>query len=718
MHPESLVLLILALCGFGVFLSLILPDRFNRTVLALIGMLEAAAMLMAGAGLLLRGMSFHLSLWQFPTLGTLSIEGDALSGVFLSVTAIVLFAASLYATGQIKKYLGRYSIRRLAIYLHLLTASIVLILTAADALLFLLSWETMSILSYLLVNYEYEKKETPKAGLHMLAMSEVGTMAVAIAFLLLAKGGGGFEFSAMKATSAALSPAVRWTTFLLVFFGFGVKAGLFPVNSWLPRAYGVAPNVFTAILAGITLNLGIYGIIRLFPGLMPMNTPWPGLLMLITGSISAILGILYATKENNLKVLLAHSSIENAGIVIAAWGAGLVFLAQGHRIIAGMAFITSLYHMANHSLYKGLLFLGAGSVESGSGELDLDRLGGLIRRMPWTALFFLAGSLSIAALPPFNGFVSEWLTLQTLLQAPAINSLEIKVAFALCGAVLALTAGLAVTCFVKAFSMAFLGTARSGRARKAAEVPFTMRAPMGVLAFLCLLMGILPTYVIPTLDRAVSPMVHESVTQALVPPFFTPKETHEKLPENFIADFHDLGAQVGKDVLPGRGLVVLHRGGKKNPVVFAMSTSYTLAVLLLLLAGTYLAAKALSTGRVVRKRTAWDGGLRRLFSRMTYTATGFSNPVRVIFEAVFHPTETEDVKGESVVRHFRTAIIRERRETHIVERIFLVPVVSAMRSLSTLFARMHRGRVNLYAGYVLMCLVLALIFIKTLEILQ
>ena len=256
--------------------------------------------------------------------------------------------------------------------------------------------------------------------------------------------------------------------------------------------------------------------------------------------------------------------------------------------------------------------------------------------------------------------------------------------------------------------MSFLGISRSEAARKAVELPWSMRTAMAFLAFLSLIAGILPTYIIPVLDRTVTPLVHTSSVNELVPPFFTAGRGTPKFNRTFISEFHSLGAQVGKGILPGRGLVVLHRGGKRNPIVYAMSTSYTIVVLLLLLGGTFVLVRIFTRTRRVRKRPAWNGGLRRLLPGMTYTATGFSNPVRVIFDAVFHPTMAEETKS-AVAEHFRVAIEKQRRETHIVERLILQPLVTILRKMAGLIGSMHVGSVNIYAAYVLIGLVLLLV---------
>ncbi|HUK32423.1 MAG TPA: proton-conducting transporter membrane subunit, partial [Vicinamibacterales bacterium] len=562
----------------------------------------------------------------------------------------------------------------------------------------------MSVLSYLLVAFEDDIEEHRRAGYLMLAVSEAGFLAALIGLLLLGTAAGSLEFAHMRA-GIGIGGGMRTMIFLLTFFGFGVKAGLVPVNLWLPRAYAAAPAPFVPVLAGVTLNLGLYGIFRVNADLLPTASLAPGLIALVVGTVSALVGILYATTENDLKVLLAHSSIENAGIITAGFGAGFVFTAAGRPALAAIGFLVALYHLANHSFYKTLLFVGAGIVDDHAGTRDLDRLGGLIHRMPWTALGVLAGVLSIAALPPFNGFVSEWLTLQTMLRAAELTSTSVKIVFALCGAGLALTAALAVTCFVKVFAMGFLGMTRSPEAEVASEPGGSALAPLAMLAACCLLLGVLPTYVIGAIDQAVRPIAHSSAAEALVPPFFAGSVGHGTLPGAFVSEFHDLGAQVGQSVAPGPGLVMMHRGGTANPVVFAAAPTYLVLVLAGLLLLTFLVVRwALAGRRGVVQRSCWDGGIRRLLPEMTYTATGFSNPVRVIFQAVYRPTIVEDTP-ETVAVHFRTAIRREDEVVHIVDRVMLRPVKALMFGVAGQLARIHHGRLNVYVAYTLLLLI-------------
>jgi hydrogenase-4 component B len=697
------------LCGLGAVAAWIVPVRWNAAFLAVIGVLAALVLLVAGGMLLVGDVRYRVALWPVLSLGTMRLGADRLSALFLFVTGLVVFPVSLFSGFYLAKYRVGHSLRYFSVLYHALVASIALVLVADDAMSFLVAWEAMSISSYLLVTYDHEREDSAHAGYVMLAMSEAGTIAVAIAFMLVAGRAGTLDFAGLRAQAPSLGAGVRWAVLLLSFFGFAVKAGLVPVNSWLPLAHPVAPTNVSALLSAVIVNLGIYGIMRFNLDLVPVAGPGPGLLLLVVGSISAVVGILYATIQAEMKRLLAHSTIENMGIVAAGLGAAMVFHATGHGVVSCIALIASLYHLANHAVYKALLFIGTGAVEAGAGTRDLDRLGGIVRRMPWTSAFFLVGVLSIAALPPLNGFVSEWLTLQTILRSALIAATAIKIVFAVSGALIALTAGLAVTCFAKVFAMGFLGMARSDGAARAAEAPRGMRVPLALLAASCIALGILPTYVIPVLDRAAAPLAQASATAALVPPFFRPSlQRAEDVPPAFIADFHDLGSEVGGDVLPGRGLVVLHRGGASNPVVFAMSTSYMLIILALVLALTAVVFRRLTRGRTLARAPVWAGGLRRFGPGLTYTATGFSNPVRVVFQVLLRPATVED-STEAVARHFRTAITRDQAEVHIVDRFVLRPPVDGLRRVADIVRRMHVGHVNAYAAYVLLALLFVLV---------
>ena len=441
------------------------------------------------------------------------------------------------------------------------------------------------------------------------------------------------------------------------------------------RSYTAAPSLFIPVFAGVTLNLGFYGILR-FNGDLVHASYGTGVFALIVGSLTALVGILYATTESDMKTMLAYSSIENAGIIVAGLGAFLIYRASGHPVASAIALTAALYHMLNHSIYKTLLFQGTAYVEAETGTRDMDQLGGLSRLLPGLSVIFLVGCLAISAVPPFNGFVSEWMTLQALLRSAVLSSTSIRIVFALCGAALALTAALAVTCFVKTYAMSFLGI-RRGTWEPQLRAHAGTRFPLVFLAVVCLLLGILPTYIIPVLNRAVEPLAGASVTTSLVQPFFTATTSNRATSAGLPPGLPQSGRSVREEGVawPRSGSAAARSG--TNPVVFAMSPSYSFVALAIMLLLAWFVVTRLTRRRAIVRRALWAGGIPRLFPQMTYTATGFSNPVRVVFQAVFRPNITEDTR-QTVAVHFRTAIRRRRDETPVVDRLFLRPIGAAM----------------------------------------
>ena len=709
---RSGILLFFVLCGCGLALSGAIQGRNSLRIMAVFSTICSGLMMLVAAVSLISGESPLLQLWDLQGFGRLSLQLDGLSSIFLFVSGLVYLPASLFGAHYLaKRFEGRYPAQRFGVLHFALMASVVLILTSSDAYSFLISWECMSILCYCLVNYEQTRTMDTRAGYVMLAMSEAGFLCIVLAFLVAGKMASDFSFPALAMAATQLSTGEVWAVFLLGFLGFGVKAGLVPVNFWLPRCYTAAPAAFVPVLAGVTLNLGVYGILRLNAGLVPGHGVGMGLFALITGSISALVGILYATTENDMKTMLAHSSIENAGIIVAGIGASLIFRNSGFAVPAAIALTAALYHMTNHSVYKTLLFQGAGEIEAATGTRQMDRLGGLARSLPGLSVVFLVACLAISAVPPFNGFVSEWLTLQSLLRSAVLSSSIVKILFALCGAMLALTAALAVTCFVKTYAMSFLGIKRGSWRENSNDNLRRLHFSSIYLALACLLLGILPTFVIPVLNRAVEPMAGASATSSLVPPFFSATTANQQLPAAFLEDFHNLGAQSGAKIIPGRGLVILARGGEQNPVIFAMSPSYSILALALLLLVTWFVVSRSTRQRSLVRKELWAGGIPRLLPEMSYTATGFSNPVRVVFQAIFRPNVIEDTR-DTVSVHFRTAIHRRRDETHMVDRLFFHPIGDAVVWFAKLLAGMHHGRLNAYVAYILGFLLIILLLYR------
>jgi len=525
---------------------------------------------------------------------------DPLSGLFLVLLGTLTVAVSFYGPSYTREFTHGKNVQPLpplGIFTALFVLGMQMLLLADDALTFMIFWELMSASGYFLVGYQHQHAANRHAAFLYLLLAHVGAFVILLAFGVLAAFGGGLDFDAMRA--APLSPLWATLAFLFAFVGFGTKAGMAPLHVWLPDAHPVAPSHISAMMSGAMIKMGIYGIVRVvFDLIGEVYWQW-GLTVLVVGTASALLGVLYALMQHDLKRLLAYHSIENIGIILMGLGLAMIFLGTGHPLLGTLGLVAALYHTLNHALFKGLLFLGAGAVLYRTHERDLEHMGGLIHRMPVTAFMFLVGSVAISALPPFNGFVSEWLTFQTALQAPALDNGVLRMMIPIAAALLALTGALAAACFVKAFGIAFLGKPRSHHVAHAREVPRGMQVGMGLLALLCLLLGVLPA---PTI-MALAP-----VTQLL---------THTALPS--------ATAQGWLWLTP------------ISPRVASYSAPFVLLAIVLafLLGYLYLKRRAAPT----RRAAPWDCGFGGLTHRMEYTSTAFTQPIRRVFGAIWKVDE-------------------------------------------------------------------------------
>jgi len=566
--------------------------------------LSGAASLGAGAWALLGNLTVTAELqiglpwlaWHFRL--------DPLSGFFLILLGLLVIAVSLYGPSYTREFArgpGAQPLPPLGIFTALFVLGMQVLLIADDALAFMIFWELMSLSGYFLVVYQHQHAANRNAAFLYLLLAHVGALVILLSFGVLAAFGDGLTFDQMRA--AQLSPLWASIAFACTFIGFGTKSGMVPLHVWLPEAHPVAPSHISALMSGAMIKMGIYGIIRVtFDLIGDVHWEW-GMAVLIIGTASSVLGVLYALMQHDLKRLLAYHSIENIGIILMGLGMSMIFLGTGHPLLGTLGLVAALYHTLNHALFKALLFLGAGSVLYRTHAHDLDQMGGLIHRMPVTAFLFLVGCIAISALPPFNGFVSEWLTFQTALQSPALENSVLRSTIPFAAALLALTGALAAACFVKAFGMAFLGKARSHRAAMAREAPRGMLAGMGLLAGLCLLLGVLPSTVINLMAPITQLLVHDALPSASAEGWLwlTP-----------------VSAQVASYSAP---LVVL--------------------ALVIVFGAGYLFLKRGSAP--VRRSDPWDCGFGGLTPRMQYTSSAFSQPIRRVFRGVWQIEEHIDI---------------------------------------------------------------------------
>jgi formate hydrogenlyase subunit 3/multisubunit Na+/H+ antiporter MnhD subunit len=640
---------------------------WTRTLMfALLGASGAAA-LIAGGWALLDGLRLtHELMLGIPWLHW-HVRLDALSGFFFAVVGLLLVAVSFYGPAYVREFQNSgQPLPVLGLFTGLFAAGMLLVLLADDAFAFMVAWELMSVSSYFLVTYQHQNAPNRRAGFLYLLMAHVGALAILLGFGVLAGFGGAFTFDAMRA--APLTPLWASIAFSLAFLGFGMKAGLVPVHAWLPEAHPVAPSHISALMSGVMLKVAIYGFIRVTYDLVgDVQWQW-GLAALIVGTFSALLGVLYALMQNDLKRLLAWSSIENVGIIFMGLGLSMIFLGTHHPVLGVIGLIAALYHVLNHAVFKGLLFLGAGAVLYRTHERDLERLGGLVHRMPVTAALFLVGCISISALPPFNGFVSEWLTFQAALQTPKLESGVLRAILPIAAALLALTGALAAAAFVKVYGVAFLGKARERRVAHAREVPAGMLIGMGLLAVLCLVLGIVPTTVIGVLKVVPHLLIGEIPTQMT---------TH---------------------------------GWLWLTPVSADVASYSAPLVLAAIAITFLAGWLLlrRNANPVRRSAPWDCGFGPLNTRMQYTSTAFSQPIRRVFGGVWKVQEQIDVTRAPAPATLVTAI---RHQLHIGDWSWsklYEPIGRLVLDGARRIGHLHSGSIRTYLMYSFATLLLLL----------
>ncbi len=522
---------------------------------------------------------------------------DALAAFFLVVVDLGGAAASLYALGH-----GAHEpapLRVLPFYPAFL-AGMNLVVLAADAFSFLFAWEFMSLASWALVIAHHREAQNTRAGYVYFVMASFSTLCLLLAFGVLAGAGGDYAFAAMR--GAAHTPATTALVLVFVLLGAGSKAGIVPLHAWLPLAHPAAPSHVSALMSGVMTKVAVYALIRLVFDLLGEPSWWSSTIVLALGGATAVLGVLYALMEHDLKRLLAYHTVENIGIIYIGLGLALAFRADGLDWAAALALTAALFHVLNHSLFKSLLFFGAGAVLTATGERDMEHLGGLIHRMKATSLAFLIGCVAISALPPLNGFVSEWLTFQAILVSPDLPQWGLKILIPATGALLALAATLAAACFVKAFGVTFLGRPRSDAARAAREVDAFSVTAMATLALFCLLAGIFPGTVVD----ALAPVVH-----ALV------------------------GARMPAQLaMPWLSLV---------PIAASRSSYNGLLVLVFIALSGGLAAYAVHrlASRALRRAPAWDCGFPDPSPLTQYGAGSFVQPIRRVFgRMIFDATET------------------------------------------------------------------------------
>ena len=588
------------------------------------------------------------------------IRLDALSAFFLLLLGVAGTGISIFSAGYFRAGEGA-SPGLMGLQYHVFLASMAMVILADDAYLFMVAWETMALTSYFLVTTHHRIPEIRKAGFLYLLMAHVGAICILLCFGVLQGGSWQFTFDSMR--HATLAPLLASTAFTLALLGFGCKAGLVPLHVWLPEAHPAAPSPVSAMMSGLMLKTAIYGMLRVTFDLLHVRHWQWGVLLLALGLFSALYGAAFAAVQSDMKRLLAYSSIENIGIIFAGIGLAILFETSGLHLFAALALCAALVHALNHSLFKSLLFLTTGSVLHATGHRNLGKLGGLIRRMPWVASIALVGTLAIAGLPPLNGFVSEWLLLQSFLFTPQIPHAFVNMFVPLGAAVLALTAALAAYVMVKFYGVVFLGQPREPSLREAHDANWLERIGLAWLALGCIAIGVVPQLALRPAGSVTGMLLGESIhtTGSLwfIAPIASPQASYS-------------------------GLILL--AGIVGVVGVA-----------------FLLVRLMAHGRM-RRVPAWDCGYPHQTARMQDTAEGFGQPIRHMFGAFFRVERDLPQPTDNPPRY------RMRLEDRFWRALYL-PIARVTQKLADMVGVLQGGSLSIYLLCSFLTLIVLLVFV-------
>ncbi len=665
------LLVAVALSGFaGAVGGLLARARARVVVVAFFTIAASLAALTVALDVLRTGKVATLTTTQVLPFTGVQLRLDALGALFVAVTAVVATAVSIYSVGYSRHHpMSRSSACAFATFV----TSMLLVPAAWSVTTFLFAWELMAVASLALVLTDYRRSaDVRSAAIWYAVLTQIGATTIAFGLVVLAVKTGGQGFTTMALHSASMAPWLRGAVFLLALTGFASKAGVVPLHVWLPKAHAEAPSAVSALMSAAMVNLGIYGILRVGDTLLGGGPSWWWITVIMLGVGSAIYGSIHAATSTDLKRLLAYSTADNIGLVMIAIGTAGLLSSTGHQSFAALALFAGMFHLVNHAVFKGTLFLAAGSVQYATGTRDLDQLGGLFTRMPIASTIFAFGTVAITALPPLCGFVSEWLLLQSLLHGLSSSVSVSVVLMPLCVAALALTGGLTAAAFVKAFGVGFLGIARSPAAEGASEPPRLMNVGAGVLASLCVVLGVAPIAMVGLLNSVVRTIQTSGGS---------------------IVSSH------------GEALAISDAKGVFDPTLIALA----LVTSLLCVAGV---RRVLSRRHAIRRAPAWGCGRELQTARMTYTATSFAEPLQRVFDDVLQPSQDLDVSHRGESRYFVESVRFGTRGGDAFERLLYQPVFSTVRRLANKARLLQNGSVHRYLAYGLGALVVILVFAR------
>lgn len=596
--------------------------------------------------------------WSLP-FGNALFSLEPLSSFFLFIIALIAGLAAVYAPAYLRHH-GEKPARSKShwFFYQLLVASMMIVVVAQNAVFFMLAWELMSLSSFFLVEFQSEKADVRRAGWMYLVFTHIGAAFLLATFALLGRHAGSFDFAAFREAASSIPGSLSGIIFAFGLVGFGMKAGFFPAHIWLPEAHPQAPSHVSALMSGVMIKTAIYGILMILSFLAPAAS-WQGWLLLGIGVVSGIAGIAMAISRSNMKGLLAYSSVENIGIITIGLGIGLLGQAVGNAALAYLGFGAALFHVLNHSLFKSLLFFGSGAIQTASGTLDINRMGGLLKRMPYTGAAMLAGAAAICGFPPFNGFISEFFIYSSAFRADFTAPMVRELFIVLVLGALALIGALAAYAFAKLGGIGLLGEPRSDGAANAREVVPTMYAPMIFLAALCLLIGLFPAAIAGFLGPVLGSLNAS-------PP----------------------GAVLDEMLRSLRGL--------------QLSTAAFLVLIVLL----FVARKVILGRKRARVSETWGCGYDKPDARMQYTSVSFSEP----FVSLTSPLSRPGIEGKVFARIFpEKTTFKTKVEDPVMDRI-VIPAYARTGRLFGKFSVIQHGNTHLYVLYIVLALLVALVW--------
>ncbi|WP_213992757.1 hydrogenase 4 subunit B [Sodalis sp. dw_96] len=651
----------------GAFLSLLLARRENLAIWAagltamaggILGLLAAISVLHSGVTLT------YSAVGPFP-FAAFSVRLDSLAAFMLLVISLLVTVCALYSLAYVREYLGKGA-AAMGFFMNLFIASMATLVVMDNAFWFIIFFEMMSLASWFLVIADQDE-ESINAGLLYFFIAHAGSVLIMIAFFLMYRQSGSLEFASFRTLS--LSPAGASVVFLLAFFGFGAKAGMLPLHSWLPRAHPAAPSHASALMSGVMVKIGIFGIIKVGIDLLGASQLWWGILVLAFGAVSSVLGVLYALAEHDIKRLLAWHTVENIGIILMGVGVGMVGIATHHPVLAALGLLGALYHLLNHAVFKGLLFLGAGAIIWRMHTRDMEKMGGLGRLMPFTALAFIIGCMAISALPPLNGFVSEWYTYQSLFTMSHDGGFILRLSGPVAIVMLAITGALAAMCFVKVYGISFCGAPRSEKAAQAREVPWQMTVAMLLLALMCVLLGIAAPAIAPVLAAVAAGLAH------------------------------------GHEITVAQGLLLVPDQARQ-----AMLSPLMIFILLLVLPliplGIYQLRKGTQPG-YRRRGDPWACGYG-WEAAMSMSAASFTQPLRVMFSALYRLRRQLD-PSPGLKRALERTTEGAGRVEPFWDDSIINPLVRITQRLGGQVQVLQGGDFRIYCLYVVAALVILLL---------